>query len=97
MSVDGEACHGRRCHHCGRAVHETVHTRSAYRVDFYALHTGDTEPVTLVDPDDGSSTTVLRLTRPFEFFTCAQCYQRPTVRAERDRLFRQEGTPGMDV
>ena len=53
-----------------------------------ALTTGT--PVTISDPHDGSSNTVLRLVRPFEVFTCSECYRQPQVQAERERLFRPE-------
>lgn len=71
-------------------MHETRHTRTSYQVDFYALHTGDTEPVAVYDPRDGTTITVQRLVRPFDVFTCAECYPQPQVQAERERLFRPE-------
>lgn len=80
-----------RCHHCGREVAETVHTRSTYRVDYYALHTGDVEPTTMARSDDPADLmTVMRLVRPIEIFTCVDCYRRPSVRRERELLFRTE-------
>lgn len=80
-----------RCHSCGRDVVETVHTRVAYRVGYYALHTGDVEPTTMARPDDPSEqVTVLRLVRPIEVYTCVDCYRQPSVRSERDLLFRPE-------
>ena len=81
----------RRCSHCGRAVAETRHTRSSYRVDYYALHTGAVEPVTLARADDTASPlTVLKLLQPSEILTCADCYREPHVRARREVLFRPE-------
>jgi hypothetical protein len=80
-----------RCTHCGREVAETVHTRSAYRVDFYGLHTGGVEPTTAPSRDDGSAAvTILKLVRPSEVVTCADCYHQPRVRSERELLFRPE-------
>ena len=80
-----------RCHHCGREVAETVHTRSAYRVDYYSLHTGDVEPTTMARSDDPADVvTVMRLVRAFEVRTCADCYRQPGVRRARARLFRTE-------
>src|SRR5436309_11627683 len=80
-----------RCSHCGREVTETVHTRSSYRVDYYALHTGEVEPVTMARGDETMPlVTVLKLLRPSEVVTCADCYRRADVRAERESLFRPE-------
>ncbi len=80
-----------RCHHCGREVAETTHTRSTYRVDYYALHTGDVEPTTMARSDDpGDLITVMRLVRAVEVFTCVDCYQQPSVRRARELLFRTE-------
>src|SRR5262245_42605851 len=83
-----------RCNHCGREVTETVHTRSSYRVDYYALHTGEVEPVTLPRADETAPlVTVFKLLRASEVVTCAECYRRPDVRAEREILFRPEAAP----
>ena len=80
-----------RCAHCGREVAETVHTRSAYRVDYYALHTGEVEPTTMPGGDDASQlVTVLKLLRANDIFTCADCYRQPAVRQARELLFRPE-------
>ena len=80
-----------RCHHCGREVTETMHTRSTYRVDYYALHTGDVEPTTMTRSDDPADVvTVMRLVRAVEIFTCVDCYRQPNVRRERELLFRAE-------
>lgn len=92
MSAGGEAVHVRHCHHCHRTVHDTVHTRLQYRVDFYALHTGETEPTNLFNPKDGSTMTVRKLVRPYDYFTCVDCYRLPAVQEERERLFRPETT-----
>ena len=82
--------HNRHCHHCGRAVHDTLHTRADYQVDYYGLHTGDVEPVQLQRHDDGETMTILRLVRPYEVFTCVECYRKASVQDERERLFRPE-------
>jgi hypothetical protein len=80
-----------RCHHCGREVAETVHTRSTYRVDYYTLHTGDVEPATMARSDDPTDVvTVMRLLRAIEIFTCVDCYRQPAVRRARELLFRTE-------
>ena len=79
-----------RCSHSGREVAETVHTRSAYRVDYYALHTGDVEPVTLRADELSPLVTVFKLVRAHNICTCADCYRRPLVQGERERLFRPE-------
>lgn len=80
-----------RCHHCGREVRETAHTRSAYRVDYYALHTGEVEPVSVARGEEADVvSTVLRLLRPAEIVTCVDCYGQASIRAEREQLFRPE-------
>ncbi len=80
-----------RCTHCGREVRETVHTRAAYRVDYYGLHTGEVEPVLMTRSEETDvATTVLRILRPYEVFTCVDCYGQRCVREERERLFRPE-------
>ncbi len=76
---------------------ETVHTRSSYRVDYYALHTGEVEPMTQPRTDEAAPLiTFLKLLRASEVITCVECYQQPRVRHERDMLFRPElcGPPG---
>jgi hypothetical protein len=88
--ADGTKAHP-RCHHCGRQVAETIHTRSTYRVDYYALHTGEVEPATIARRDDPEDiVTVMRLVRAWEIFTCVDCYRSSGVRRERERLFRSE-------
>jgi hypothetical protein len=80
-----------RCHHCGREVSETTHTRSSYQVDYYLLHTGEVEPVTIQRTDDpASAITALKLLRVTTVVTCADCYRQPQVRQERELLFRPE-------
>jgi hypothetical protein len=80
-----------RCTHCGREVGETVHTRSSYRVDYYALHTGEVEPMTLTRTADTTPlVTFLKLLRANEVVTCSECYRRPQIRQERELLFRPE-------
>jgi hypothetical protein len=79
-----------RCTHCGREVAETVHTRSSYRVDYYALHTGDVEPVVIRVDQSAPPVTILRLLRAENLLTCVDCYRRPKVQAERELLFRPE-------
>ncbi|MBI3783199.1 MAG: hypothetical protein HY270_07345 [Deltaproteobacteria bacterium] len=71
-------------------VRDTVHTRTGYRVDFYGLHTGDVEPVQMQHGDEGETITILRLIRPYEVFTCVDCYAQADVQEERERLFRPE-------
>lgn len=80
-----------RCHHCGRGVADTVHTRSSYRVDYYVLYGGEVEPMTLPHSDAGAPPIIaLKLLRPNEIVTCVNCYQQPGVREEREALFRPE-------
>jgi hypothetical protein len=94
MSLVDGAKTSLHCHHCGREVGETTHSRTAYRVDYYALHTGDVEPATISRRDDPTTlVTVLRLVRAIEVLTCADCYRQPGVRRERELLFRPEVAP----
>jgi hypothetical protein len=82
---------GKRCHHCGREVEETRHTRTSYTVGYYALYGGCVEEATLTRPlEDGGSLTILRLVEPTEWYTCADCYRLPEVLDEREGLFRPE-------
>lgn len=83
-----------RCAHCGRAVVETQHSRTSYRVDYYSLHTGDVEPVTMVLDEDGPAVTFQKLVSTVNVITCADCYRLPAVREERDRRFRPERAEG---
>ncbi len=80
------------CMHCGRPVLGTRHTRTSYRVDYYTLHTGVVEPVTVQRADD-STVTVFRLLDPVNVVTCVECYKEREVREERERLFRPELAP----
>jgi hypothetical protein len=81
----------KRCHHCGNPVRETRHTRTSYRVGYYEIYGGDVEPVTMMrSGDEGETITILRLTRPAVWLTCADCYRDPEVRAERESLFAPE-------
>ncbi len=89
--------HGRRCHHCGRPVCGTTHTRTSYHVDHYAIHGGGTEPAVIIDPEDGVETMILRLVHPMDYFTCSDCYAKEAVRRERDRLFRPERAEETDT
>ena len=91
MAATAGAKNSLHCEHCGRAVSETVHTRASYRVDYYALHTGEVEPMTVASGDDTvPALTVFKLVRPADVVTCVQCYRRPEVRVARERLFRPE-------
>lgn len=82
---------GLRCSHCGRELAETMHTRASYRVDYYALHTGDVEPMTMAPTDESAPlVTFFKLLRPSDVLTCVDCYQQPQVRRERELLFRPE-------
>lgn len=81
-----------RCHHCGRVVRETRHTRTSYRVDYYSMHTGPVELSTLSRHDSEETFTYLKLLHTVEIFTCAECYHDPEIREECERLFRPELT-----
>lgn len=79
-----------RCDHCGRPVSVTRHTRFAYRVDYYSLHTGEVEATTLKTDDERESITVQKLLTAVDVITCVDCYRQPAVQADRERRFRPE-------
>ncbi len=89
---DAAAFLGRRfrCDHCGRPVDETRHTRTSYRVDYYALHTGAVEECSLMTEDGQRSTTYLKLINQVDVVTCADCYRHEAVQLEREQRFRPE-------
>jgi hypothetical protein len=70
-----------QCYHCGREVFGTVHTQRDFKVDFYLLHTGETEWEFLFNPrQDAPPLKYRKLIRPIDVFTCVQCYARPEIR-----------------
>lgn len=81
------------CDHCGRAVRETRHTRTSYRVDYFGMHTGPVEEAWF-KTDDGEAVPYLRLVAAVELATCVDCYAKPEVQLARERKFRPERDPG---
>jgi hypothetical protein len=79
-----------RCDHCGRAVRETQHTRTSYTVDYYSVHSGHGEVCSFIGEDGQRGATYVKLLDRFDVVTCAQCYRRSAVQAERDRHFQPE-------
>ena len=81
----------RRCHHCGREVDETKHTRTSYRVDYYEVHGGEVEPVAMRKSEDADEVVIVfRLIAPTEAYTCVDCYRLPEALDERALLYRPE-------
>jgi hypothetical protein len=78
-----------RCDHCGRVVKETQHTRTAYAVDYYSLHTGPVESCSLVEEGE-HRLTFQKLLRAEEVITCIDCYRREDVQRDRELRFRAE-------
>jgi hypothetical protein len=77
-----------QCFHCGREVRETVHRQKSYRVDYYRLHTGQTEWDFFLNPkQDAVPIRYLKLTQPIDIFTCIACYARPEIRRQLDDDF----------
>jgi len=69
-----------QCSHCGREVFGTVHTQRTYKVDFYLLHTGETEWEFLVTrKPDAPPLKYRKLIQPIDVLTCVQCYARPEI------------------
>jgi len=82
-----------QCSHCGREVFGTVHTQKTFKVDFYLLHTGETQWEFLVTrKPDAPPLRYRKLIRAVDVFTCVQCYARPEIRQilEDDFTGRQE-------
>ena len=73
-----------------------MHTRVAYRVDYYSLHTGDVEPTTIQRGDD-EPVTVLKLLTRRDVVTCSECYRQPHVRQAREALFRPEQSAAAEL
>ena len=70
------------CRSCGRAVHETVHTRTTFVVDGFVLHTGPTEPTAVRRADSDEVAFVYqRLLQPVRLVTCATCFRDAAARA----------------
>jgi hypothetical protein len=70
-----------QCFHCGRNVRGTIHTRTSYEVDYYLLHTGQTQWEFFLNPkQDLPPFRYLKLTQPIDVLTCVQCYARPEIR-----------------
>jgi len=79
-----------RCDHCGRPVRPTQHTRTDYRVDYYALHGGNGEVCPIIGDYARPDTTYVRLIDRYDIVSCAECYPLPAVQAERERRLRPE-------
>jgi hypothetical protein len=69
-------------------VHETTHTQKSYRVDYYLLHTGNSEWSFFINPkQDAPPLRYLRLIQPVNIITCVQCYEQPYIRQKIDDDF----------
>jgi len=79
------------CSHCGREVKPTRHSASSeggYRVDYYALLTGDCEPITIKNPRDESvDLSFFQLKNPRWVISCADCLSRPEIQKQIADLF----------
>jgi len=74
-----------QCFHCGRQVRETTHRQKSYHVEYYRLHTGNTEWDFFINPrQDALPHRYLKLTQPIDIFTCVGCYARPDIRQRLD-------------
>ena len=90
VDAQARAPAGRRCDHCGRPVRGTQHTRTTYRVDYYALHSGSGEVCTLIGDYLHPDHTYVRLLDHYDVISCAECYPLPAVQDEHERRFRPE-------
>lgn len=86
-----------RCDHCGRIVKETRHTRTAYTVDYYSLHTGPVETCSVVIDDGERRLTFQKLLSVEEVVTCVDCYGRTDVQRDRELRFRTELVSGGEI
>lgn len=79
------------CSHCGREVRPTLHRaalRGGYRVDYFALLTGDCELISVKNPRDESQTlNYYKLINPRRVISCADCLRRPEVERQVEALF----------
>ena len=63
-----------KCSFCGREVHETIHQKSDYVVDYYFSFTGD---LIESETDGAGATKFFRLTNPREMAICVDCFAAP--------------------
>lgn len=87
---ESKAAVPKRCAHCGRSVSDTLHFRDTYTVDFHFLYTGDVEQDQWWDDRKALMRTVVHIRNPRLVFTCIDCYRRPEVQRELERLYRPE-------
>jgi hypothetical protein len=93
----GHAARPLRCTHCGRTVHETLHTRESWSVDYYLLTTGEGEMTTIAGDDAVAPISFLKLLTHEEVVTCQDCYRLPEIREQRELRFRPErGLEGVE-
>jgi hypothetical protein len=59
-----------------------------FRVDYYALLTGDCEPITIKNPRDESvDLSFFQLKNPRRVISCADCLSRPEIQKQIADLF----------
>jgi hypothetical protein len=80
-----------RCSRCGAAVEPTRHTRTAYAVGYYLLHTGRTVEASLVRRDDEAPIVYRRLLEAIDVVSCPACFAEPGMR----RVWESFGDEGM--
>ena len=71
-------------------MRETQHTRTSYTVDYYSVHSGHGEVCSFVGEDGQRGSTYVKLLDRFDVISCAQCYRKASVQAERDHRFQPE-------
>jgi hypothetical protein len=77
-----------QCFHCGRDVRETTHRQKSYKVDYYLLHTGYTEPAFFINTKlDAPPYRYLKLIQAVDIITCVECYARPQIREQLEEDF----------
>ena len=77
-----------QCTHCGREVRETIHWQKTYKVDYYLLHTGQTEWEFFTNLKEGAAPLrYLKLTQPIDIITCVRCYAYREIQQRLDDDF----------
>jgi hypothetical protein len=78
----GAGVQARKCTHCARVVHETIHGRNGASVDFFRTLTGVPRAETVEDRErPGVALRVLRVDTVREIVTCRDCWALARVQA----------------
>ncbi|OGP56048.1 MAG: hypothetical protein A2V67_13980 [Deltaproteobacteria bacterium RBG_13_61_14] len=71
-----------------KPTRHSASSEGGYRVDYYALLTGDCEPITIKNPRDESvDLSFFQLKNPRWVISCADCLSRPEIQKQVEDLF----------